>query len=446
MMDSLPHQSADPGPPCDDGKIRVLLIDDQTRTAAALRAIFVAHAEIEFSHCQDPSGALQVASRIQPTVILQAMDMPEVSGVDLVRNFRAAADLTDVPIVVLSVQEEPATKAEAFLAGADDYLVMLPDEIEIIARVRYHSRACFQQRELRKTLDDLKQAQGRLVQSERMASIGMLAAGVAHEINNPVAFVTANLNSLSGYFDDVFRVIDAYEELQESLPDGFEGLESVCVLKEQLHLTEMRQDIGQILDECKDGVSRVRKIVEDMRGFSRSDVGQLQRVDLHDEMDRALNIATNEIKYKADVEKNYGDLPMVECIPSQISQVFLNLLVNAAQAIEGRGYIRINTSTGTLPEDLVGKEMDSSVNVDPKLWACVRISDTGSGIDEISLRRIFDPFFTTKETCRGTGLGLALSYGIVQRHGGYLEVESEPGTGTTFSVWLPGQRGRKMAA
>ena len=417
--------------------IRVLLIDDHALVAETLRAIFDPHDDIEFFYCSDPSSALKVANRIRPTVVLLDLIMPDLTGLELVRDFRVTPSLTDVPIVMLSAKEDAVAKEETFAAGANDYLVKLPDQIEIVARVRYHSRAYTQYRVLQDTVAQLKKAHSQLLQSERMASVGLLAAGVAHEINNPIAFVTSNFNSLHEYYQDVFAVIDAYTKLDEAPSVGSADLEPIVALKEQLQLDVVKQDIEQIFEECTEGLSRVRKIVDDLKGFSRSDNAEMQWTDLHDELDGTLNIANNEIKYKADVNRKYGDLPKVECIPSQINQVFLNLLVNAAQSIEGRGSISIETTVATIPEEFAAQDNDHTGDAEENFWISVRISDTGRGIDPESMRHIFDPFFTTKEAGKGTGLGLSLSYEIVQRHGGHLGVESEIGKGTTFSVWLP---------
>lgn len=213
-MNSVPLSTvANADSPHEEGKVRVLLIDDHASVADALRAIFDSHDDIEFFCCSDPTNVLKVASCIRPTVILLDLIMPEMGGLDLVKEFRATIDLADVPIVVLSSRDEPETKEQAFAAGADDHLVKLPDEIEIIARVRYHSRAYLVHRELQETVDELKKAYRQLFLSEKMASIGVLAAGIAHEINNPIAFVTSNLNSLEEYYQDVFRLIDACVKL-----------------------------------------------------------------------------------------------------------------------------------------------------------------------------------------------------------------------------------------
>ena len=433
-------------PPSDDGEVRVLLIDEHVLIAEVLQAVFETQPDFEFSYCSDRSAATEFASRIHPTIIFQVLSTPDVPGLDLVRDIRATPALNDVPIVVLSANEDPKAKEEAFSAGADDYLVKLPNEIEIIARVRYHSRAYTTHRELQNTVDKLERVRNQLMQSEKLASIGLLAAGVAHEINNPVAFVTSNLNSLQGYYQDVFNVIDAYAGLNEGLSVESAQLAAAIEPKDKLRLDNLRQDIRQVLDECKDGLSRVRKIVDNLKGFSRSGDTEWQWTDLHEELDRTVGVAINEIKYKADVRKDYGDLPMVQCVPSQINQVILNLLVNAAQAIDDRGAITITTRAGTLPYELRGVDAGNGADADLDAWVCVQVSDTGTGIDAHALQHIFDPFFTTKEAAKGTGLGLSVSLGIIQGHGGHILADSEVGVGTTFSIWLPvEQPGARMA-
>lgn len=434
------NRAISPGnqPPASDvAKIRVLLIDERVLIAKVLQSVFETHPDIEFSYCSDRSAAMELASRMHPTTIFQVLSMPDVSGLDLVRDFRAAPVLNDVPIVVVSANEDSKAKEDAFSAGADDYLVKLPNEIEIVARVRYDSRAYTARQKLQNTVDKLERANNQLAQSEKLALIGLLAAGVAHEINNPVAFVTSNLNSLQGYWQDVFNVIDAHARLDEGLSVDSAQPAVVIEPKEKLQLNDLQQDIWQVLDECKDGLSRVQKIVGNLNHFSRSGDTEWEWTDLHEELDRTVGVAINEIKYKADINKEYGDLPMVQCVPSQINQVFLNLLVNAAQAIEGRGAITITTRAGALPYELRGVDSGNGADADPDAWICVQISDTGTGIDAHTLQHIFDPFFTTKEVGEGTGLGLSVSFGIIQGHGGHILADSEAGAGARFSIWLP---------
>ena len=266
----------------------------------------------------------------------------------------------------------------------------------------------------------LGEAQAQLLQSEKMASVGQLAAGVAHEINNPIGYVHSNLGSLEKYLDELFQVLAGYEAAEPSMAQGA-ALADLQRLKEGLDLEFLKEDIPALMHESKEGISRVRKIVQDLKDFSRVDSQQQwEWTNLHRGIDSTLNIVANEIKYCADVVKEYGEIPEVECLPSQLNQVFMNLLVNAGHAIEGgRGTITIRSA-------LEGEN-----------FVRIEVADTGKGIPAENLQRIFDPFFTTKPIGKGTGLGLSLSYGIVQKHGGRLEVRSTVGAGTTFSVVLP---------
>jgi len=271
--------------------------------------------------------------------------------------------------------------------------------------------------EQRELIDKLEAARHQAMQAEKMASIGQLAAGVAHEINNPIGFVLSNFRSLERYMTDVFGVIDAYEAAEPLLADGAQ-LAHLRRVKEDAELDFVKEDVGQLLVESGDGLDRVKRIVQDLKDFSRVGENEWQTADLVRGLESTLNVVRNEIKYKAEVVKRYGALPEIECMPSQLNQVFMNLLVNAAHAIAERGTITIVAET-------VGDEV------------CIAFTDTGSGMAPEVLGRIFDPFFTTKPVGQGTGLGLSLSYSIVRRHGGRIDVDSQPGAGTTFRVWLP---------
>ena len=274
-------------------------------------------------------------------------------------------------------------------------------------------------RDLKEVNSKLSDAQSKLIQSEKLASIGQLAAGVAHEINNPIGFIFSNFGTLEQYLEDLFQMLDAYEQAEASVSDGA-ALARIRSLKADLDIDYLKEDIPNLMRESRDGIQRVRKIVQDLKDFSRVDARQeWESVDLHAGIDSTLNIVNNEIKYKADVVKHYGALPEVQCLPSELNQVFMNLLVNAAHAITAeRGTITISTGVDG-----------------PNVW--VEVADTGAGIAQENLKRIFDPFFTTKPVGKGTGLGLSLSYGIVQKHSGRMEVHSELGVGTRFRVTLP---------
>ncbi|PWB47723.1 MAG: histidine kinase [Nitrosomonadales bacterium] len=272
--------------------------------------------------------------------------------------------------------------------------------------------------EIRSVNKRLEDAQNQLLQSEKMASIGQLAAGVAHEINNPVGYINSNLGTLQKYLRDLFEMLAAYEQAEPLLAGHAEVLRNIGALKEKLDIGYLKEDVFALMGESQEGIARVRKIVQDLKDFSHVDEAEWQWADIHKGIDSTLNIVWNEIKYKAEVIKEYGSLPDIECLPSQLNQVFMNMLVNAAHAIEEHGTI-------TLRSGVKGEEV----------W--VEFSDTGKGIPQENLNRIFDPFFTTKPVGKGTGLGLSLSYSIVQKHHGRIEVSSEAGKGATFRIWLP---------
>lgn len=271
------------------------------------------------------------------------------------------------------------------------------------------------EQELRDLVNKLGEAQSQLLQSEKMASVGVLAAGIAHEINNPIGFVNSNLGTLQHYAQDMLKLLAAYEQAEGALGDT---LQEVNRLKEKIDVQYLREDIGNLLTESLDGLQRVTQIVQDLKDFSHVNESGRQYANLEKGLDSTLNVVWNELKYKAEVIKEYGNIPQIECFPSQLNQVFMNLLINAAHAIDERGRIVLRTG-------LDGENV----------W--VEVEDTGKGIAPEHLGRIFEPFFTTKPVGKGTGLGLSLSYGIVQKHSGRIEVKSEVGKGSVFRVVLP---------
>ncbi|MGV8864846.1 MAG: ATP-binding protein [Pseudomonas sp.] len=267
--------------------------------------------------------------------------------------------------------------------------------------------------------DERKQLEGQLVQSEKLASLGQLAAGIAHEINNPIGFISSNLCTLDKYFCKLQEVLEAYKAVESEIVSPL-IVQELRALKERLDLTFIQEEIPLMIQESRDGVERAAQIVKDLKEFSRIDSSPLwQRASLQRGIDSTLNIVANEVKYKADVIKDFQLLPDIECLPAHLNQVIMNLVVNAAQAIgPERGTI-------TLRNGVLGESV----------W--LEVSDTGAGIAPDILQRIFDPFFTTKPVGEGSGLGLSLSYGIIQNHRGQISVQSTLGSGTTFRIELP---------
>jgi two-component system, NtrC family, sensor kinase len=310
--------------------------------------------------------------------------------------------------------EHLVTQRTAQLAQANSRL-----ETDIRQRETAEFELLRRNAELTELNTKLSMAQEQLIQSEKLASIGQLAAGVAHEINNPIGYIFSNFGTLENYLGNLFEMLSAYEDAEQmiSAPDKRNTLKK---LKERIELDFLKEDIPVLMHESKEGIIRVRKIVQDLKDFSHIDAKQeWQWANLHQGIDSTLNIVSNEVKYKADVIKEYGDIPDIQCLASQINQVIMNMVVNAAHAIgTERGKIVIRT----------GCEEEN-------VW--IEVADNGAGIARENLSRIFDPFFTTKPIGKGTGLGLSLSYGIVQKHRGRIGVESKPGQGTTFRITLP---------
>ncbi len=374
---------------------------------------------------------VQVGSQHYNIIFSKSLHWQDVIDAPIIISFVTGLALTAL-LMGLSVMATRRTKD----------LQNRNDEVRQLVEIRTRELASANQRlehtaeelswekeEQQKLIDKLQETQTQLLQSEKMASIGQLAAGVAHEINNPVGYVNSNLGSLRQYIKELFQLLDAYENVctkMEHCPDVADRAKPLLALKQELDLAYMKEDLVDLVGESQEGLDRVKKIVQDLKEFSHVDESEWQQVDIHQGIDSTLNIVNNELKYKADIVKEYADLPLVECMPSQINQVLMNLFVNAGHAMEERGTVTIRT--GSQEE-----------------WVWIEISDTGKGIEPAVMKRIFEPFYTTKAIGEGTGLGLSVSFGIIEKHGGRIEVESEVDKGTQFRIWLPVQRRKEVA-
>ncbi|RJQ21729.1 MAG: PAS domain S-box protein [Nitrospiraceae bacterium] len=272
-------------------------------------------------------------------------------------------------------------------------------------------------KELEDAYSELKAAQARMLQREKMASIGQLAAGVAHEINNPTGFILSNMGSLLKYTDKLTEFIGIQTDLLESF-NSVEISKKLREARKKMKLDYIIGDVSQLIRESAEGADRIKKIVQNLKSFSRLDEAEYKMADINSGIENTINIVWNELKYKATLTKKYGDLPMTLCNPGQLNQVFMNVLVNAADSIEKQGELSVKTWNE-----------NGSINVS--------ITDTGSGIPEDKINKIFEPFFTTKEAGKGTGLGLSITYDIVKKHNGEIQVSSEVGKGTTFTIKIP---------
>lgn len=310
--------------------------------------------------------------------------------------------------LVLSAVITERRKAQKELLGAN---------IELESRVEQRTQDLNKKNaQLNKTLDTLKQAETQLVQAEKMSSLGVLTAGIAHEINNPVNFISANIGPLKNDFEEIMHLLNKYAQIT---PDTIkEKLQEISKYKEEIDLSFTLQEIHSLLDGIEEGARRTANIVKDLRTFSRLDEGELKPINIHENIDSTLTLLHNQFRDRITIKKNYGDIPEIEGYPGKINQVFMNILINAAQAISEQGEITIST---TLKNGHV--------------WICIR--DTGTGMSKETMARIFEPFFTTKPIGKGTGLGLSISYSIIQEHHGTLSINSTLGKGSEFIISLP---------
>jgi signal transduction histidine kinase len=279
-----------------------------------------------------------------------------------------------------------------------------------------------QKDELQITLENLKQAQSQLVQSEKMVSLGQLVAGIAHEINNPVNFISAGVDSLTTNLEEIRQVLEIYHKVTPA--NVAEKLIEIEELKAKVEYKEAIREINKLIESIKNGTNRTTEIVRGLRTFSRLDEDILKMADIHEGLDSTLILLHNKYKNRIEIIRNFGNLPLVECYPGQLNQVFMNILSNAVDAIDDKGTITISTSIS-----------DRFIQIS--------IKDTGQGIPENIREKIFDPFFTTKGIGKGTGLGLSISQSIIEKHNGSINIKSEIGKGSEFIIMLPVKQGKE---
>jgi signal transduction histidine kinase len=392
----------------------------------------------------------EVLPDFKPDLVLLDLYLPGGNGIEIAQRIREQPAYAFLPIVFLSGEQDIDQRFDAIRVGADDFITKPVKPRHLVTTVesrikrarelyvgQSESRALqlayaqLKQRveertqelrarnaELEIAYAKLKNAQEQAIQSEKLASIGQLAAGVAHEINNPIGYVNSNLGALQGYVSQLLTAVATYADAAGRSPDPAAAAE-VAELRRRFDLDFLAVDAPQLITESREGIDRVCKIIRDLKDFSRRDRGESWvRVDVHEGLESTLNIVSNQLKYKAQIVKTFAELPLVECLPSELNQVFLNILMNAGQAIKERGVITVST----------GQSGD-------RVW--IAIGDDGEGIPADVLPRIFDPFFTTKPVGSGTGLGLSISYGIVAKHHGNIDVTSVPGQGTLMRIELP---------
>lgn len=410
-------------------KEKVLIVEDSESFSLYLHEGLKKIGYIDISACTNGKEAINKIRQVHPDLIL--MDISLDGEIDGIETAQLIGSLWDIPIIFTTGSKDIQTLERAKISDPCGYIIKPFDihALEITIEMAFFKHSMEKklkesEKDLQKTLEQLKSTQSQLLQQEKMASIGQLAAGVAHEINNPMGYIASNLGTLQKYTQKIqhndqncMHLINKLKDL--AYPEVENLKQEIEKSRQQLKVDFIFEDISALIAESLEGADRVRKIVADLKSFSHQAEEETKDADLNKGLESTINIVWNELKYKAHLTKEFGDLPPVRCYPQKINQVVMNLLVNAAHAIENKGEIRLKTA---LEKDRI----------------LIEVSDTGCGIPEKNLSRIFEPFFTTKEVGKGTGLGLSMAYDIIHhKHGGEIKVDSRVGEGTTFRVYIP---------
>lgn len=416
---TLASEQEDPGK---HGRESILVVDDEEQ----VRKLFTASLSDEYECFAAGSAneALELLAAQSFALVITDMMMPGRNGIELLRETKAR--YPDTAVIIVSGIDRPQRLRDALHIGASDYLIKPCEldtllvsveraldrrDLQLTAR-KYKADLEKQNTELAIRTAELQRLQVQIVHSEKMASIGQLVAGIAHELNNPAGFIYGNMDLLKVRVADLQELLNVYDEITFP-PDVLPIVETI---KARISYKELAGDLESMIADCLEGAVRITDVVQNLRLFSRLDEAALKRVDLHDGIDSTIRLLSRYYSSgRLELRREYGVLPLVCCYASQLNQVWMNLLVNAAQSISDRGTVTISTKQdGDLVE--------------------ITISDTGCGIPPEELSRVFDPFFTTKPVGEGTGLGLSISYGIIERHGGTISVASTVDQGTAFTI------------
>ncbi|MDZ8078751.1 MAG: response regulator [Nostoc sp. DcaGUA01] len=410
----------------------ILIVDDNPTNLSLLCEALNSQG-FRFRVAVDGESAIAQVERNQPELILLDVQMPGIDGFETCRRLKANPVSQNIPIIFTTALADTDSKTKGFSLGAVDYIPKPFAQEEVIARVRVHLQLKQLTQSLEQKVSDrtraLQQAQVQLVQQEKLSTLGELVAGIGHEINNPVNFISSNIPPLKEYIVAITELLLLY---QQEYPNPTAKITTAI---ENLDLDFVLEDITKILNSLELGSERIRNLSNSLRNFSRSDSDAKISADLHQGLDSTLMILQHRLKASSDrsrieVIKNYGVLPQVNCYLGQMNQVFMNILANAVDALDEA--IVQGKISDVIPQIQITTAIDS------EQLAVIRIADNGIGIPERLKKRLFEPLFTTKTVGKGTGLGLSIAYEIVvEKHKGVLEVNSQPGMGTEFIIKIP---------
>jgi signal transduction histidine kinase len=474
----------------------ILIVDDMPTNLEVLFETLTGEG-FEVSVATGGESALQQAEYALPDLILLDVMMPGIDGFETCRRFQSNPITQDIPIIFMTALSDSTDKVKGLSLGAVDYITKPFQQEEVLARIRIHlklqnmgktlatqnfqlkqeaeerrvaeaalqnltqmleQRVVERTAELTQALHQLKQTQIQLVQDEKLATLGQLVAGIAHEINNPVNFIHGNITYINQYVKDILEFLNLYQtQFPQSTPE-------IQNRAKEIEFEFLIEDLPKILSSMQVGTERIREIVQSLRIFSRHDEAEIKEVDIHDGIDSTLLILNSRIKSQSDrpaieIVKEYGKLPKIECYAGQLNQVLMNILSNAIDALEEKielpkvsiqsmgctqfSSVKTQTSASSsiqLPNirirtEIVSHHSDSKGQGD---LVAIWIVDNGAGIPEEILQQVFDPFFTTKPAGKGTGLGMSISYQIItEKHKGQLRCISTPGKGTAFVIEIP---------